>query len=113
MYARCACVGGQSKLSTPKYDLPLLGELSKTFHKTLIPDLKSGADALGRARLGGLAEQSKNLLGKRIAGCKFGRIGREFQIGSRFGIHQFQRQGTNARGGAVFGGKHQLAMMPA
>ena len=94
-------------------DFALIDELTESFDETLIADLKTGADALGRARLGGLAEQSEDLLGKRIAGRNFGSIGREPQIGSRFCIRQFQRQGAGTRGGAVFGGKHQLAMMPA
>ena len=72
-------------------EFPLFGELSKTFHETLIADLEARADAFARARLGRLTEQREDLHRKRIAGRKFGSIGREPEIGSRFCIRQFQR----------------------
>ena len=92
----------------------LLDECSKSFHETLISDLKTGADAFGGAWLGRLAEQSEDLLGKRIGRRNLGSIGRgsQSQIRTRFRIREFHCQRPSARGGAVFGGKHQLAMMP-
>jgi len=93
----------------------LLAESSKRFDETLIADLQTGADAFGGARLGRLAEQGEDLIRERIARHEIRAIERgcQFQIWPRFHVRQFQRQRTNASGGAVFSGKHQLAVVSA
>ena len=69
----------------------LLDELTKSFDKTLIADLKTGADAFGGAWLGRLAEQREDLIWKRIARHKLGSMGCQSQIRPGFRVRQFQR----------------------
>ncbi len=49
------------------HDFALIDELAKSFDETLIAYLEIRSEAFGSERLGGLAEQSKDLFGKRIA----------------------------------------------
>ncbi len=49
------------------HDFVLVDELAEGFDEALIADLKTGAEAIGSAGLGGLAEQSEDLFGERIA----------------------------------------------
>ena len=76
------------------HDFALVDELAESFDETLIADLKTGAEAIGGAGLGGLAEQSEDLFGERIAcwGLRGMDCGCQFQVRPRFGVRQFQRQ---------------------
>src|SRR5438876_89486 len=67
-----------------------------------------------RNRSGWNDEQSEDLVQKRIRGgfCSKDR-GCPFQVWPGLAIRQFQRKRLSARGGTVFGGQHQLAMMAA
>ena len=77
------------------YDFALVDELAESFDETLIADLKTGAEAIGGTWLGRLAEQDEDLFAKRIAaagGLSSMACGCEFQVWSRFGVCQLQRQ---------------------
>ena len=49
-------------------DFALVDELAESFDETLIAYLQIRSEAFGSKRLGGLAEENKDLFGKRI-GC--------------------------------------------